>query len=226
MQSGRYEILLADEPASLAEHHHLRFRVYCLDKGYEDPAAFPDRMERDAYDDRSVHFIARDRITDETVAALRLVMPSDEGFPCEQLCGFDAVAITGTPRRQFAEISRVCLLKPEHLAPQLVGEPGAHASQLMRTSEIALGLYQAAYAYSIECGLTHWLGFTSPAMRRLLQSQSIRLDAIGSPREHRGERQAYLFHWMQGAQLFGVAKQLRDPYVSASALLTRAASVA
>lgn len=217
MLTNRYEVLLADESHSLGCHFRLRYRVYCLDKAYEDPSTFPDGQEVDEYDAYSVHFIACDRVTGEVVAGLRLVLPESPCFPCERIAGFDVTALTQLPRARIAEISRVCLLKSETPGLHLVAAHGQPARSLMRTSEMAVGLYRAAYAYTTQRGLSHWVGFTSPAMRRLLVSQNVELAAIGRAYQHRGERQAYLVHMGQGPALFGSTRM--PAYVRASALL-------
>ncbi|MBI2379141.1 MAG: PEP-CTERM/exosortase system-associated acyltransferase [Gammaproteobacteria bacterium] len=190
---GRYEVLLADEPESLAAHFRLRYQVYCLDKGYENPADFPDGMECDEHDAHAVHFVAYDRSSGQAMGAVRLILPEHPSFPCEQVGGFDAAALSGIARERCLELSRLCLPKTRKSGPRLVTEQGeSSAASMLQSCEIAMTLYQAAYEFSLSQGITHWLGFTSPAMRRLLSSQKVRLEAIGAPLEHRGERQLYL----------------------------------
>lgn len=210
MPCNRYEVLLADEPASLALHYQLRYQIYCVEKGYERPDAFPDGQESDAFDGDSVHFICRDRFDGETVGALRLVMPRAPRFPCEVLGQFDASVETGIARPQLAEISRLCLARhvdKRQAASELPsGDVAGQIPALVRC------LYQAAYEFSVRQNLTHWLGFTSPGLRRMLLSQSVQLDAIGKPLQFRGMRQAYLIHWRRSSD------QLipnRQAYVSA-----------
>lgn len=226
MFSQRYDVLLADDSDSLAAHHRLRYQVYCVEKGYEDPGKFPSGQEMDDYDGYAVHLLARERSTGQDVATLRLVLPKSPCFPCERVGGFDVTELTGLPRNQIAEISRVCLTRPAMNGPRLVNDR-ARAAALMRTSHITLSLYQAVYAFSLEHGINHWLGFTTPAMRRLLLSQNMQLEPVGPARQHRGERQAYLFRWTLGIQLFGSVRNLRHSYQRASQLArTQAASVA
>lgn len=191
MHTARYDVLLADEPQSLADHHRLRFQVYCLDKGYEDPARFPDACERDEHDARAVHLVAYERGTGRPVGALRLVLSEETGFPCEQVGGFDVAALSGIARERCLELSRLCLPKIRRTGPRLVGDEG-EAVSMLQSCEIAVALYRAAYEFSRSRGVSHWLGFTSPAMRRLLSNQKVRLEALGAPLQHRGERQLYL----------------------------------
>jgi N-acyl amino acid synthase of PEP-CTERM/exosortase system len=58
-----FQVELADTPASLSEALALRYQVYCLERGFEDPASNPDGHERDEFDERSVHAIVRHRPT-------------------------------------------------------------------------------------------------------------------------------------------------------------------
>jgi hypothetical protein len=40
-----FEVILADDQWSRHIHHQLRYQVFCLETGYEDPAQFPDGEE-------------------------------------------------------------------------------------------------------------------------------------------------------------------------------------
>src|SRR4051812_49801057 len=70
-----FETALADTPALLDEAHAIRFHVYCLETGFEDASAFPDGLERDAFDIHSVHGMLIHRPSGQAMGTVRLVLP-------------------------------------------------------------------------------------------------------------------------------------------------------
>ena len=70
-----FRVCFADTPFGVALHQRLRYQVFCLDKGFEDPEAFSTAQETDAWDDHSAHFIVQNKSTRQWVAATRLVLP-------------------------------------------------------------------------------------------------------------------------------------------------------
>src|SRR3569832_697528 len=78
MNKEHFEVVLADDECSRRIHYQLRYQVFCLDTGYEDPDAFPDGEEKDEWDQNAVHFLVRERETQQWVAAMRLVIPQDK----------------------------------------------------------------------------------------------------------------------------------------------------
>ena len=49
----------------------LRYKVYCEERGFEKPEDHPDGLERDEYDEYSVHFAAIEKGTQEVVGTIR-----------------------------------------------------------------------------------------------------------------------------------------------------------
>ena len=72
----------ARTPALKEEVYKLRFQVYCNETGFEDPAACPDGLEKDEFDEQSIHYLIRHRTTDRYAATTRLILP-DAQFPIE-----------------------------------------------------------------------------------------------------------------------------------------------
>src|SRR4051812_17676770 len=48
---------IADTPEDRDESFRVRFQVYCIDNGFEDPANNPDGLEHDCFDSHSVHSV-------------------------------------------------------------------------------------------------------------------------------------------------------------------------
>ena len=110
MFDDRYEAVVADTPVARRIHHRIRYQVYCLEHGYEDPARYPDGEERDDWDQHSVHFIVRDRLSGEWIGAMRLIKPVEGRLPIQHVAELEEPASWLGPHDFAWELSRTCIL--------------------------------------------------------------------------------------------------------------------
>lgn len=71
-----FEVVRADTPALLEEAFRLRYDVYCAEgrvTGFP-PERYPDRLEKDPYDEHSVHCLLRHRRTGACAGTVRLIL--------------------------------------------------------------------------------------------------------------------------------------------------------
>ncbi len=200
MFDKRYEVILADTAEAQRIHYQLRYQVYCLEEGFEAHDNFPDHMERDEWDENAVHFIVRSKQSMEWVAAMRLVLPRQEGLPLENLCSVDSNVMPFSHNENVAEVSRICIKdtfrrkrqpvadNDDNLARPDADEKAVARQQRYKKSEIMLGLFRAASVYSREHNIRNWLFLTTPALARLINQMNIQLIKIGSACLHRGKR--------------------------------------
>src|SRR3569623_78315 len=108
MNKEHFEVVLADDECSRRIHYQLRYQVFCLDTGYEDPDAFPDGEEKDEWDQNAVQFLVRERETQQWVAALRLVVLQDKTLPIVTRAHItpDVAVASG----ETLEFSRLCMV--------------------------------------------------------------------------------------------------------------------
>jgi len=74
-------------PAEIEGLYRLRYEVYCLEKGFLSREDYPDGLEKDQYDPRSVHFLVvdpDDHDHHDILGMLRLIRDSELGFPIER----------------------------------------------------------------------------------------------------------------------------------------------
>lgn len=219
MASKNFEVVLANDQWSRRIHYQLRYQVFCLETGYEDPAQYPDDEEKDEWDDNSVHFLVQERDTGQWVAAMRLVLPDEQFLPIEK-----RVAIESSLRRDqgdCAEISRLCMVG--HYRRRLQGRAMPCGGQLserdrvsqekiqselnkqQRTAEILQALLNAAVAISVERGIGYWYMLTTRALAKILGAVlPMNLQLAGPPCSHRGERHPFLVD--VGQVVSGLAK--------------------
>lgn len=176
----RFRIMTADTPDLLERVHRLRYQVYCIENAFEDPEAFPDGLETDAYDLVAVHSLMVDRHSDADVGAVRVVLPRpgalECSFPVQRVCGDRRLHDPRLfPLARTGEVSRFCISKA-YRRRQEVG----HAK---------LGLIRAAIAMTLASGLTHWCAVMEPWLLRLLRPLGIVFSPVGPLVEYHGRRQ-------------------------------------
>ena len=98
--------IISDEK-ELKEIYRLRYKIYCLELGFEKPENYENGILKDIYDDSAVNFAAKD-YSNKIVGAIRLILYSDLGFPIEKYCDLDFNQ-DEIPRGKIAEISRLAI---------------------------------------------------------------------------------------------------------------------
>jgi len=93
------------EEKGLTEIYRLRYKVYCLEWGFEKPENHASGCIKDIFDNHSIHFAIKDD-SQKTIGAIRLIVDSEEGFPIEKFCELD-IKNGEIPHDKIAEISRL-----------------------------------------------------------------------------------------------------------------------
>ena len=209
-----FEVELADTPGSLSDALALRYQVYCLERGYEDPAKNPGGYERDEFDQRSVHAIVRHRLSGDCIAAVRLVLASPSTptslFPVEAACGEQFYAgvwdrVHAVPRGCLGEISRFAVSKQfrrRYTEADYIQGISPHVPYFDESAEgpnhrrvmpyVTLGLFAAVIRLSARHGVTHWFAVMEPTLLRLLRKFGIHFPPIGPVVDYHGRRQPTL----------------------------------
>lgn len=205
-----FEVVLADDEWSRRIHYQLRYQVFCVETGFEDPAYFPEGEEKDEWDDQAAHFLVRERGTDQWVAAMRMVFPRGKALPMETRTTIEEGL--RPPADQVLEISRLCMIghyrrrapgqvlpceTPSPLSPVsaegVIGMAPSELRKRLRTAEILRVLLDAAVAYSHESGVQHWYMFITKALSKVIAHiLPLELQQVGQPAWHRGERYPFL----------------------------------
>lgn len=203
-----FEVTAADTPELQAQVFQQRYRVYCEEMRFFDLNDYPDQLERDEYDGRSVHYLLRHRGRDEYVGSVRLILPNinnlGESFPLEVHAAgrfyTDAFSPAQIPRARIAEISRLILSR------SLRSRPGEHTLPYGTADNIAslpplgrrhfphpvLGLFLAIMRISAVQGISYWYAAMEPVLNRLLRRFSVQLQPIGPVVQYYGARQPFL----------------------------------
>lgn len=203
MFDSKFETFLADTELARRLHYQVRYRVFCLDRGFEDPKKAIYDEERDHWDTQSRHFLVREKATGQWVATMRMILPEAKPFPIQTLCNISFNDDLSYRRDASCEISRLCMIKRyrgrQNISHSFTDESaGADAENLSEgvcrraEPEIMLGLFRAGLAYSREKGLKQWYFLVTPALARMLARIGVCLKQLGPEIEHRGIRVPYV----------------------------------
>ena len=202
-----FSLTLADTDDLRKEVFRLRYEVYCNELGWEDPANFPDKLEKDIYDDVSRHCLLKHNRSGEYAGTVRMVMTHDSDreppIPLVSHCGdnlFDGpLRPDRVPAGSYGEISRLALRAEFRRRSGEQHNPEGHGPQLFewtqderrRFPHIALGLYLGASAVGLADGASGVYAMMEPRLARHLRFAGIRFDQVGEPIDFRGLRAPY-----------------------------------
>jgi N-acyl amino acid synthase of PEP-CTERM/exosortase system len=183
----------ADTPDLQKKSFRLRYQVYCLEKGYENPLNCPDELEFDSFDSHSMHTLLEDWPSGRGVGTARLVLPIAErpewSFPLQFVCAQNQISASKWfPVQETAEISRFCISKQFRKEQSKTGESnasGAGGSAL----DMTIGLIEGLVRRSAAAGITHWCAAMEPSLLRLLSRLSIYFRPFGPLLDFHGKRQ-------------------------------------
>ncbi|MGZ8217259.1 PEP-CTERM/exosortase system-associated acyltransferase [Methylomagnum sp.] len=183
MFDNRYEVVLADTANSKAINYHLRYRVFCLEKGFENAGRFKNQMEKDRYDDHAVHFLVRDKKRNRWIAAARLVVGPADYLPINRVAEIDLPDVGS--EMVIAEFSRLLILDEYRNA----GGNGNH--NRVSEPEVLLGLIRAAKEYCLSINIEQWVFLCRRSICRILDGLGIAMEQIGPACTFRGVRVPY-----------------------------------
>ncbi|MFB3076595.1 MAG: PEP-CTERM/exosortase system-associated acyltransferase, partial [Lysobacterales bacterium] len=186
--------------------YRIRYRVYCEDLEYEPADLFPDRLERDIFDEHSLHCLITHRRSGKHAGCVRLVAaggPYEGGvLPFEKNCPGSVApeffSARNLQRESMCEISRLAVdrLFRRRTGEQVtrLGEENAMdcTHQEMRTfSLIAVAGFLAATALTEITGRTDVFAMMEPFLPRLLKRSGIEFERAGEDLEYHGTRAPY-----------------------------------
>jgi N-acyl amino acid synthase of PEP-CTERM/exosortase system len=203
-----FETFVADTNLSKSIHYNLRYKVYCLDKGFENPAAFPDQLETDNYDKSAVHFIVRQRESGQWVGAMRLVLAGPAKLPLFRFSAIDMDSIKDITGTLVAEASRLCILPSSFFNSEKPVE-STETREILHPSSVSLGLIRAAREYCLSHEIRFSFFLITDQLARILIRVGMEIKPVGPRIQHRGLRQPYIHDNKEGYK----AMELKSPLV-------------
>ncbi len=197
-----FEIVPAISDELKNEVYKLRYQVYCIENNFESPSQFPDEMEFDDFDQRSVHYLIRHRRSGDYAATVRLILPDainpEKLFPLEQYCEIDNHTIMQPiDRKYLGEVSRLCVskaFKKRKNEAYTLAAIGSDRQEYFSLEEkrtfplISIALIACTVKASFENDIHYSYGTMEPPWFRLVSALGINFIKIGPLVDYHGER--------------------------------------
>lgn len=198
------------KPEALDLIYRLRYEVYALEFGFENPDDFPDRLEQDIYDPHSKHLIAMNEDND-IIGTVRMILNSPKGFPVEHASEITDFHDKPIPEK-ITEVSRLAVSKVlrrrpedgmhgvESYLPQSQGgvaDKKGYPNDKRTRPAIILGLYRALYHKCKELEITHMYMITEDKLFHALYKFGFVFSKVGEPVEYHGKRTPYATSWQE-----------------------------
>jgi N-acyl amino acid synthase of PEP-CTERM/exosortase system len=192
-------VVQANSAVLLDNVFRLRFQVYCLERGFENAAEYPDGRERDHDDSRSTHFLVlyRAAVSSGGPAAgtVRFILPRPGlDLPVFRLIKAEERRSVELPFESTVEVSRFAIAKAyrkqfEKDLREDLKRPGLANGRLRsRVPVLTFGLLRAVVMMSVTGGISHIVALMEPALLRLLSHLGIEFNSMGGLVEHHGLR--------------------------------------
>jgi N-acyl amino acid synthase of PEP-CTERM/exosortase system len=198
-----FKMIPANTDQLLREVYNLRYHVYCIETGFEDPTRHPDFAEYDEFDKQSIHYLILHKHSNSYAATTRLILPDmdnpDSLFPVELHSEITAADILkDVPRLRLAEVSRFCVSKDfkrrnkesgtlTGIGPEF--EENISEDERRTFPHITIALIACLVKISAEHEIDYWYAVMEPALLRFLSTLGIHFTNIGPLTEYHGKRQ-------------------------------------
>ncbi len=201
-----FVVRFAHTPALKKWAYQVRYRVYCDEFRYEAIEKYPDGLEKDEYDDFSLHCLVWHKKTQQAAGCVRLV-PAWNGdspviLPFEKHCpeSIDSQCLQSInpDRQKVCEISRLAV---DRLFRRRSGEELTRFGDIsafdfsekeQRTfSLIAVSAFLAATALIELSGRTEVFAMMEPFLPRMLKRSGLIFQKAGFDVNYRGIRAPY-----------------------------------
>ncbi|MDO3379685.1 GNAT family N-acyltransferase [Geoalkalibacter halelectricus] len=159
------------------DYLRVRYQVYCLERGFEDPLQHPGGIETDKYDVHAVHLAAVEEGTGQVVGCARIILHDPDQrnfkFPLEEHFALDS-PLKSIDRDCIGEVSRLAVTK-------------SHCQEFQIVSKLLDHLF-------LESGrleLTHWYAAMAKGLPVLLRRRKLNFFKAGPDAEFHGTRAPY-----------------------------------
>jgi len=211
-----FEIVIADTSELLESVYRIRYQVLCVQNTFPNMNAvdYPDKLEKDEYDDHSCHALLRFRPSGDFIGTVRLILfnplQPEKLFPVELNTQLDPALcnMKSLLRQQTAEISRFVIVnqfdrrkgerrREERREPKTetidenIAVRDRRSTERRSTPHLALLLAASVVRLCAKKNITNWLSVMDPALNRLLGYYGLNLNPIGPLVNYHGLRQPY-----------------------------------
>lgn len=207
-----FRVLRADSNALKEIAFRLRYEVFCVENSIDTSLNnnIGQSLEKDAYDDHSLHYLLYHKATDEAVGTVRVVLPREDkilhSFPMQFICDHPLLHMQDRVSR-FCEISHLCMSKSFRKRPGDGHVLPAYYEQdsdlQLKSSNVhmrrmipfaPLGLLRAAFEGALDKSLTDCICVMDHEQLYALQRIGLSYRVLGPRLDRRGQQQPVIFN--------------------------------
>jgi N-acyl amino acid synthase of PEP-CTERM/exosortase system len=187
---------ISRSPDHVGRCQRLRYKVYCVERGWYNEVRISKGHELDAYDNRANHALLTRIDNGESIGVVRLVLPSGDlknpDLPIQEISP-DPLSLIEEPvdLTRIAEVSRFAVTrdyKNWSPAPSVSAGEGKSTSE-KRFSLFSVTLMRAVVLMARENGVEYLCATMEPALILHLSRLGIKFKALGEAKEYHGLRQ-------------------------------------
>lgn len=203
-----FDVIHADTPQLLEQAHRLRYQVFCIEnKGYEDPAMHPDKIESDSYDAHSQHVLLIYKPTQTALGTVRNIFINErcpeQSFPLQNLCS-SSLLHDESYVRKGCEISRLCISREERLkikddlasAPHHIGLTDPSLTRLA-LALAPIGLIRGCFEMALSKNILNCYGIMEPNHLQKLVKAGLVHKKLGANIDYHGERTPFIMNILE-----------------------------
>ena len=186
---------ISRNPDHVGRCQRLRYKVYCVERGWYDEVRISKGHELDAYDNRASHALLSRNDTGESIGVVRLVLPTGDAanpdLPIQEIAP-DPLTLIEEPidRVRIGEVSRFAVTRDHKNFEQATPSPIEGRSSLERRfSLFSVLLMRSVVLMSRENGIDFICATMEPALILHLSRLGIKFNPLGEPKEYHGLRQ-------------------------------------
>jgi N-acyl amino acid synthase of PEP-CTERM/exosortase system len=206
--SEYFSLQFANTEALKQKAFQIRYQVFCEEFQYQAKESCPEGLEKDADDDRSLHFLLQHKSSKSSVGCVRLVLPQQQSpnniLPFERVVSKE-VEMSWQPhlRYNYGEISRLAVTSQFR---RRAGEDNNPAGDLLSINDlrnsyynleqrkfpvIALSLYLTPISIAFELGIDLFI-LMKPRLARNLRSIGIVSHCLSNLFDYHGRQGLFL----------------------------------
>ncbi|WP_457809040.1 PEP-CTERM/exosortase system-associated acyltransferase [Kushneria sp. EE4] len=201
-----YNVIFAASEEQKKRVYALRHSVYCEELGFE-PINTKEGVERDPFDERSLHCLIERKEDQQAVGCARLVLPSSDRhsffhrMPLEIKFASLLEDSDKHPdlfeRESICEISRVAILSHVRKVNSATALT-RNATQAIRTAALLkAGLFLSVLALGKISGRRYGFAMMEPSLARLLSYSGFRFSKVSHYLDFNGKRAIYHSDWQE-----------------------------
>lgn len=198
--------MLATTPALVEQVHRIRYEVFCQEFHFEREEDCPGGMEKDEYDDQSVHCLVIHRASQIPAGCVRLVNTLQDNLqallPMEKYCGASLYPgdrhPSRLPRENLCEISRLAVSGHFRRRQGESQSPLGNVEKFRFDTDeyrlfplISFALFIAIISIAILTRRRDGLAMMEPWLAKHLQMIGFSFEQIGEPADYHGTRVAF-----------------------------------